>query len=271
MLATDGVLPDCGDAAPGVGAEPMHSASDQPSSEQRRFALPRRTTSIIITLIVHVLLMLMLITLSQPRIFVPMAKNGLISISIASDQKKANSAKSQTKAKTTSKREKPAAAAPASQPVPPPIPNQSAPDYPVIKLTHDEMAGLDATLRNHSSNAGESASTNAPGDSAEAGTGPHGEQLYAAEWYREPTDAELSFYMPSNKTGWGDVGCRTVARFHVEDCVELGESPRGSGFSRAVREAAWQFLVRPPRVGGKLMVGEWVRIRISITERPADK
>jgi hypothetical protein len=271
MLATDGVQPDCGGAAAGVGGEPMHSASDQPSSEQRRFALPRRTTSIIITLIVHVLLLLMLVTLSQPRIFVPMGKNGLISISLASDQKKANSTKSQTKAKTAAKREKPAAAAPAAAPVPPPVPNPNSPDYPVIKLTHDEMAGLDAAMRNHSAGTGETAATNAPGDSAEAGTGPHGETLYAAEWYREPTDAELSYYMPRNKSGWGDVGCRTIARFHVDDCVELGESPRGSGFSRAVREAAWQFLVRPPRVGGKLMVGEWVRIRISINERPADK
>lgn len=100
------------------------------------------------------------------------------------------------------------------------------------------------------------------------GEGPGGVQLFEAEWYRRPTHAELSTYVPGNAPakGWGLVACKTVENFHVENCQMLGESPQGSGFARAVRLAAWQFLVRPPRVNGKPMVGSWVRIRIDYSQ-----
>ena len=103
-----------------------------------------------------------------------------------------------------------------------------------------------------------SANAEGPGD------GPGGVKLYNAEWHRKPTDAELSTYMPKNGTlaGWGMIACQTVERYRVENCQVLGESPRGSGFGRAVQNAAWQFLVKPPRINNKPQIGEWVRIRI---------
>ncbi|WP_342248711.1 hypothetical protein [Sphingomonas sp. OTU376] len=103
--------------------------------------------------------------------------------------------------------------------------------------------------------------------------GRHGETLYVAEWVREPRDAELSPYINENRArfpGFGLVACRTVARNRVEDCYELDET-RGTGFAGSVRQAAFQFLVRPPRVNDKLMVGEWVMIRIDyrrVTRQP---
>jgi len=105
-------------------------------------------------------------------------------------------------------------------------------------------------------------------DSARVGTAPNGEPLYAARWYREPTDQELSGYLSTaNGPGSALIACRTVPDYYVEDCVLLGESPQGSQIGRAVMAAAWQFRVRPARIGGRDQVGSWVRIRIDYTVR----
>lgn len=102
-----------------------------------------------------------------------------------------------------------------------------------------------------------------PGDSERVGSGPNGEPLFAAAWYREPYDDELKGYLSTARgPGSALIACRTVSDFRVEDCYEIAESPQGSGIARAVLAAAWQFRVRPPRVGGVSKVGEWVRIRI---------
>jgi protein TonB len=247
----------------------MLSASDQqPSSEQRRFALPRRTIALIVTLIIHALLMLMLLNLATVRNYVPMGRSRLISIAVAPDQNDAARAKSPAKAKQAAKAApaRPRSAPPA--PVPPPNPVPSVPDYPILRITPDEMASLDNTMRTQrSADASAGSQGSGQADAAKAGTGPQGQQLYAAEWYREPTEAELRFYMPKNVIGYGTIGCRTVARFHVEDCVILTESPRGSGLGYAVSQAAWQFLVRPPRINGRYQVGEWVRITIELVDK----
>ena len=102
-----------------------------------------------------------------------------------------------------------------------------------------------------------------PTDSEVVGTAPNGEPLYAAAWYRRPYPDELSGYLSTARgPGWGLIACRTVADYRVEDCVALEESPPGSNIARSVLAAAWQFRVRPPRVGGRSLVGTWVRIRI---------
>ncbi len=136
---------------------------------------------------------------------------------------------------------------------PPPRPPEKS--QPWIEMSHDELASSD--LRNLPAGEGSA------GDSEEVGRGPHGEILYAAEWAREPTDAELSGYLPHNAPeGSGLIACKTIPGNRVEDCVELANDPPGSHLASAVRQAAWQFRVRPPRKNGRPLVGSWVRIRI---------
>lgn len=100
-------------------------------------------------------------------------------------------------------------------------------------------------------------------DTERVGTAPNGEPLYAAEWYREPDDDMLRAYLSTARgPGWGLIACRTAPDYRVEDCVALSEYPEGSQINRSVLAAAWEFRVRPPRRGGRPLVGSWVRIRI---------
>jgi protein TonB len=110
------------------------------------------------------------------------------------------------------------------------------------------------------------------GDSERVGTAPNGEPLYAARWYREPTDQELSGYLSTaNGPGYALIACKTVDGYYVEDCQLLSEGPQGSQIGRAVMAAAWQFRVRPARIGGREQFGSWVRIRIDYTVRRAPR
>lgn len=100
-------------------------------------------------------------------------------------------------------------------------------------------------------------------DTEIVGTAPDGEPLYAARWFREPTDQQLRGYLSTAQPGsYALIACKTVPDWRVQDCVGLEEYPKGSNLQRAVLAAAWQFEVRPPRRGNNSLVGAWVRIRI---------
>jgi periplasmic protein TonB len=137
-----------------------------------------------------------------------------------------------------------------------PPPKPSTKPKPWLEMSKDDMAAADISKL-------PAAGSGGGGDSEVVGKGPNGEALYAAQWAREPTDAELAGYLPRNAPeGYGLIACKTIPNDRVEDCIELDQDPPGSHLASAVRQAAWQFHVRPPRKGGHALIGSWVRIRI---------
>ncbi len=150
-------------------------------------------------------------------------------------------------------------------PVPAPVP--TTPPVKILGLSKSKFAAWDISKLPRQGTSGDSAPAGG-GKVFGPGEGPGGAQLFNAEWYREPSDAELSGYLRSGAPpgSWAIIACQTIEKMHVDNCQSLGESPPGSGLARSLRLAAWQFLVRPPRIGGKPMIGAWVRIRFDFTK-----
>lgn len=241
--------------------------------ERIRAGLGRRVAAIFLTLLIEGLLVFLLLTLAPSIV---RHKDSSIAVFSIGSEPETASVSEQVRAPSEHPARDPRQdARPATQP---PEPEQPAPlPLPLIPLSRAQMAAADidamralpappaAARRSMIGPTG--AAT--PGDTQRVdGQGPNGEPLYAAAWYREPYDDELRGYLSTARgPGWGLIACRTVPDYRVEDCVALGESPEGSNITRAVLAAAWQFRVRPPRLGGRSKIGEWVRIRIDYTQR----
>jgi protein TonB len=241
----------------------------------QNFQTPRqRAVALALALAANLLLIIALLTLNPPVAKPPKFRGSpvLIDLRPDGDPAPADQARSEVAGEAVAKPEpRPEPERPAEVPPPTPLPVPDTRPLPFIVLSREDMLASDiAKLRSSGPAAAQrdtlasAAGGAVPGDSERVGTAPNGEPLYRAEWHRRPTNAELAAYLPPQTPpeGWGLVACRTVARYRVEDCVELDDSPPGSRLAGAVRQAAWQFLVRPPRVGGKPLVGSWVRIRI---------
>ncbi len=241
----------------------------QPAVELAPMPVSRRLVAFVIVVVIHALLALMLLTLAPE--FAKMAASPKLfeAISINEPTPKP-SEKPQQAAKAAPKSAAPVAKAP-------PVDVTDTPEtrpfsvhlFEAIDITklpnrRDELANADASVSEGNGRAGDSVAVSGPGG------GPQGQTLYQAEWQREPTNAELNYYLPRGapRNSWAVIACRTVERFRVDDCVAIGEGPPGSGMGEAIRQAAWQFRVLPPRINGKPQIGSWVRIRISFTEDP---
>lgn len=145
-------------------------------------------------------------------------------------------------------------------PPPPPVPGPPG----FIHMSHDEMAAADIGKMSRGGPTGGDTGSGGAGDGI--GKGPDGSVMYRGEWYRKPTQAELTPYMKSNAPAgsWAYMACRTAEHYHVVDCQALDESPRGSGLARGYVNASWQFLFRPPKIDGKPQIGVWVAFRLDV-------
>jgi protein TonB len=249
---------------------PLTATHYLPPTEQSRTPLSRRAAAFALALAIEILLLLAFFTINFRERRKPEFEGGRLTTFDIAAESEQDTTRSIQKEQQIVTRPRPRAAPPI------PKPTIELPQRPLqmIEVTREEFLNSDIARLGTAANGpsgpqlASRGSGRSPGDSALVGTAPNGEPLYAAEWYREPTNQELSTYMPKRMPdggGWGMVACKTAARYRVTDCVELGQAPAGSHLAGAVRQAAWQFLVRPPRIGGKPMIGEWVRIRITYT------
>ena len=237
-----------------------------PPTAQGRTPPGRRALAFLLALAIEVLLLLAFLTLNFRERDRPEFEGGrLITFDVSANDR-------QDRTKAVKKQAEPVTRPPPRPNPPIPRPAIELPERPLqmIEVSREvfqasDIAKLGSNAPGAASGGGQLADGSRPGDSEKVGTAPNGEPLYAAEWYREPTRTELGAYLPKRMPeggGWGMIACKTAPSFRVEDCVELGQGPAGSHLAGSVRQAAWQFRVRPPRVGGKPMIGEWVRIRI---------
>jgi protein TonB len=241
-----------------------------PSSYVNRPTLGSRATSFTIALALVAGLLWMLMRLGLLPDTLPGKPPGALTTIDVQGDKPSHAAAKAIKA-TPTRKPAPAAATKVTRPPPVPTPKVPPPPIPWIQMSHDDFAASDiATKPNHAAERAATGQADAGADSGAAsgnddgsGGGGPGDRLATAQWYpHPPTQAEMDFYMPKNglrMSGFGDIACRTVANYRVEDCKALGDTP-GSGFARAMVNASWQFRVLPPRVNGKAMVGTWVRI-----------
>ena len=232
--------------------------------ERLRTGAGRRPLAMGLTLAIEALLLLMLLSIGAQKL--PGTKEKRLTVVDVKATEAPKEAPKPKPERVQRAQERPTPRPPATEAPPPPqpIPPPPPPEPPPPVALNPMRPAPPARPYGPPDPGGSAASR----DTERVGTAPDGEPLYAAAWYREPSDGELRGYLSTARgPGWGLIACRTAPEYRVEDCVGLDEYPEGSQINRAVLAAAWQFRVRPPRLGGQLLVGSWVRIRIDYIER----
>ncbi|MGX7953358.1 hypothetical protein ACWPM1_12425 [Tsuneonella sp. HG249] len=229
----------------------------------------RRAFGLALAVVLEVGLFLLLLTLGTNFVGVREAAESLTTVDFAPEPQPSEAPRKETDEQPTALPRTNAAPRP-DQPVPPqPMPSPAAvlpvaPPSQAADPAPPSTPKIRAVVRSADGGPVGPANRATTSDSQRVGTASNGEPLYAARWYREPTDQELRGYLSTaSGPGYALINCRTAPDFRVEDCELIDEYPSGAQIGRAVMAAAWQFKVRPPRLGGRSLVGAWVRIRIT--------
>ena len=231
--------------------------------------LRRRAAGIAIALLLEALLIIAILSLSMQSAGTGEGKRGLSAFSLEAESESAPANRSESETPVT-ETQKQTATPIIPKPILPPVnPLRLPPPSPdFIKVSKADFDAMDLSKIPASGSAG-SGDSKGSGQGSEGmmgpGAGPGGAQLYPVAWYREPFDSELAPYLANARAvppgATAEIACRMIENYHVENCQILGENPRGTGLAKALRLAAWQFLVRPPRIDNKPQLGVWVRIR----------
>ena len=228
-----------------------------------RAPVGRRLKAVGLTLGVHLLLLLLLMRLAPDNVIRRKADEALAVFEVAPDRPAQRRRAPEVREK---KRAGEAAPRPAAAPPPPPVAVPTMPPL-IAGLENFDLRQLPTHAPSDGAGQGAASQGRNSASSYGPGEGPGGARLYNAEWYREPTSAELATYLPERRViGWGMIACQTIPRNRVDNCRVLQSFPPGSGLGSAIKAAAWQFLVRPPRIDGTPVIGAWVRIRIEFSE-----
>ena len=237
-------------------------------TDWNRDDLRRRGLGLFIALLLEAIIIIAILSLSM-RAGGPTGTRGLSTFSLQAEAESASSAdKSETKTPIT-KVQKSDVAPPIPPPLLPPVnPVKAPPPNPdFIKVSKSEFDAMDLSKLHAGGGSGSGDSKGSgqgPKGNMGPGLGPGGAQLYPVAWLREPYDSELAPYLAAVKRvppgASADIACRMAEHNRVENCQIIGETPRGTGLAKALRLAAWQFLVKPPRIDNKPQLGVWVRI-----------
>lgn len=226
---------------------------------QSRFRPGSRAVALAIAILFEILFVLaLLIPFGVPRDKRRTASLSVFNLTAGRERPEKAETPKAAAAPVVARAEKPVPLKPVLDTTPP----QPAPTPNMVPMTSEDFAAADiGKLPRAAAGPGGSKGSYGPGE------GPGGQTLYPADWYREPGRGVLAEYLPDGAPAgsWAMIACRTIERYHVDNCVGLGESH--VGLAQALRKAAWQFLVLPPRINGRPQIGAWVRIRFDFTEK----